>query len=103
MAVEGKFVVVVVVVDVGCAPPTEALRLRCRRWPGADVKSGSGKLRRAPAEVENVDEVRGGIAAGDCRKAWAWLRTGTGPVAGAALDVELVEDEGWAAMVGWFF
>lgn len=79
MALEGKLVA-----------PTEALRLRWRRWPGVSVESDSGTLRRAAPEVEFVDEVRGGIAAGDWKKA-----LGMGPVA--------VDEDGWAAMAGWSF
>jgi hypothetical protein len=88
MAADGKLVV-----------PSEVLRLRWRLWPGtadaeaeADGQSDSGTVRRAAAEVEWVDEVRGGIAAGDCRKA-LWLRIGGGG--------GLVDDDGWAAMTGW--
>lgn len=44
-----------------------------------------------------MDEVRGGIAAGDCRKA-LWLRIAGGSGGcGGLVDA----DDGWAAMTGW--
>jgi hypothetical protein len=87
MALEGKLVA-----------PTEALRLRWRRWPGADGRSVSGTLRRAAPVMEFADEVRGGMAAGDWKKALVvllLLLLETGPVA--------VDDEGWVAMADWSF
>jgi hypothetical protein len=87
MAFEGKLVA-----------PTEALWLRWRRWPGADGRSVSGTLRRAAPGVEFVDEVRGGMAAGDWKKAFVLLLVlllGTGLVA--------MDEEGWVVMAGWLF
>ena len=98
MVADGKLVVVVMLV------PSEALRLRWRRWPGVaeaeaevDGPSVSGTLQRAaavaaptPAATEWVDEVRGGIAAGDCRKA-------------EVEDEVVVDDDAWVAMTGWSF
>jgi hypothetical protein len=69
MVADGKLVV-----------PTEVLRLRWRLWPGTADDPGnqsvSGTLRSAEGKVELVDEVRGGIAAGDCKKAVVWLLFG---------------------------
>jgi hypothetical protein len=78
--------------------PADALRLRWRLWAGPAVADPDGKLapgalQRACTAAEWFDDVRGGMAEGDCRKV---LGLRIGPA--AAMD-----GDAWSAMTGCCF